>query len=199
MTNHWVILGGSRGLGACFASQVQKHHPKTEVSIVSRHSDWHCDFSKVDEWDRFITDLRQAQPTHILYSAGGGPHGDFATKNWRDHEWAWRVNFLFPSYLLHGLMRAPLTGLKQFVLVGSQIAEQHADPQAASYAAAKHALRGLVTSVQAESTRPLFDLRLFSPGYMETALLPAQSWPRRQGLARPPEEEAERLLRELAE
>ncbi|NCN41071.1 hypothetical protein GW916_07445, partial [bacterium] len=40
----------------------------------------------------------------------------------------------------------------------------------ASYSAAKHALKGLYLSLRVE--KPTWDLRLFSPGYLDTELLP---------------------------
>ena len=56
------------------------------------------------------------------------------------------------------------------VLIGSSVCEEKADPLAASYAAAKHAVKGLYDSLRAEA--PSWDLRLFSPGYLDTELLP---------------------------
>ena len=75
--------------------------------------------------------------------------------------------------------------------MGSSVAEDKADPGAASYAAAKHALKGLLESVILE--KPDLDVRLFSPGYMDTGMLPQNAWPRQQGLAEDPDAVARRL------
>jgi hypothetical protein len=42
-------------------------------------------------------------------------------------------------------------------------------------------LKGLITSVQNENSTEGLDLRLFSPGYMDTGLLPKNAWPRQGG------------------
>jgi len=56
------------------------------------------------------------------------------------------------------------------ILVGSTICENQGDRHAASYAAAKHALKGLYESLRLEA--PDWDLRMVSPGYLDTELLP---------------------------
>ena len=88
------------------------------------------------------------------------------------------VTYQFPARLLHAL--ASLDHPPPVVLIGSAIAESNADPGAASYAAAKHALKGLWSSLRFEY--PNWDLRLFSPGYLDTELLPAHSGPRQLGV-----------------
>ncbi len=125
----------------------------------------------------------QFQAQKLFYVAGGGPYGPFENKKWSDHQWAFKVNFLCPAFLLHQLMLS--NTCRQIVMVGSAIAESKPDIHAASYAAAKHALKGLVTSVQAEQkkmSQAQIDLRLFSPGYIDTPMLPANAWPRQLAL-----------------
>ncbi|MES3039325.1 MAG: SDR family NAD(P)-dependent oxidoreductase, partial [Bdellovibrionota bacterium] len=83
--------------------------------------------------------------------------------------------------------------LKKFFVVGSAVAEQKADPGAAMYSASKHALCGLVHSIQKEEIP--FDLRLFSPGYMDTGMLPPQAWPRKEpGLVKDAKVLAQKLI-----
>ncbi len=193
-----AILGASRGLGAelavravTYAESVylmarkvdllksleqsfSKEFPDKQVLIES------ADFSKEAGRDFALNALREYSPTKIFYVAGGGPYGLFKEKDWKDHRWSFDVSFNFAAQTLHmALQELVPRGLKQFVFVGSAIAENRPDPQAASYAASKHALVGLVKSVQAEM--PYFDLRLFSPGYMDTDLLPMNAWPRQVG------------------
>jgi short-subunit dehydrogenase len=187
-----------------------------------------CDFTKSSDQVALCEELlalqRQERLAGVIYCAGGGPYGPFGAKAWADHEWAWAVTFLFPARLLHTLMaHAPsssgnalsmpaATADLQLLFVGSAIAEDKPDPLAASYAAAKHALKGLVGSVAAELEADRkgpkdktasadrgalqVQVKLFSPGYMDTDLLPKDAWPRRKsGLLQSPSEVAKDLVR----
>jgi len=195
---NWVLLGASRGLGLSFlqkaaSENIQIHNFSRKAAPAIGPVENHAfDFSNEDQWEELSKQIQTLAPEKILYFAGGGPFGNYQSKNWKDHQWAWRVSFEFPAFLLHRCFRNP-AGLQQFVVIGSAIAESHADPQASSYSSAKHALKGLVTSIQAEQ-KTAFDLRLFSPGYMDTELLPANAWPRQHaGLVKSPAEMAEML------
>ena len=84
--------------------------------------------------------------------------------------------------MLHALVSAKAP-IPQVILVGSSVAESAADPKAASYCAAKHALRGLFLSLREEY--PDWDLRLFSPGYMDTDMLPPHALVRKKGVHDP--------------
>lgn len=193
-----LLLGASRGLGLKVQRQLQLRSSKFKIRQISRRSDPAFDFSRPEHWDFLLAEIRQIAPSHLWYFAGGGPYGIFEKKEWKDHQWAFRVNFECPAFLLHGLLREPLPSLGQFVAVGSAVAEASPDPKAASYAAAKHALRGLIDSVQAEwaplEQKP-FDLRLFSPTYLDTPLLPKFAEPRQvPGKVRAVEAVAEEFL-----
>jgi len=190
-----LVLGGSRGLGAELVTQLRELGHQSET--LSRKSLWSADFSKREAWTDILQQVRQWEPNRLIYCAGGGPYGPFSKFQWKDHEWAFRVTFEFPAFLLHSLQQNLSSSLHQVVLVGSSIAEAKPDPGAASYCAAKHALRGLVSTLQQES--PPFDLRLWSPGYMKTDLLPLQSEPRRSGLARDPREVASLMIQSISD
>lgn len=170
----WVICGGSSGLGRAFSRLVKAEHPEIEQVLMSRRSEVSADFSKIEEWPNALSLIEGFAPTRLFYFAGGGPHGSYFDKKWSSHEWTFRVNFLFPAFLLSNLK---VSALKQALFVGSAVNEAKADPEAASYAAAKHALRGLVLSLQADKSSGL-DLRLLSPGYLDTPLLAQDAWPR---------------------
>lgn len=186
-----VLLGASRGLGQAVARRLQEMN--VEVTCFSRSSLEAMDFSKEAEWPNFIDRLAKLNPDRLFYFAGGGPHGEYFKKEWKDHLWSLRVNFLFPAFLLSQI--AEFSSLKQVVFVGSAIAESEPDPQAASYAAGKAALKNLLLSIHVEQKSPQLDLRLFSPGYMDTGLLPANAWPRRQpGLVKAPAAVADAFL-----
>lgn len=200
----WVLLGCSRGLGRAFLEVLQLRSPTSTKLLLSRkielltsfqtpyHQISKHDFAKKEDWPGLIAELQKFAPTHVIYFAGGGPHGNFQSKSWKDHEWALRVTFECPAFLLHSLLSE--ASLQQITLIGSQIAEASADPGAASYCAGKHALMGLVTTVMAENKEK--DVRLFSPGYLDTELLPANAWPRHGGgdfKVESPKEAAEEL------
>jgi short-subunit dehydrogenase len=135
------------------------------------------DLTKRSDWDSVIEFVQKTDPDQIIYCSGGGPYGLYNQKKFSDHEWAFNLNFLFPAYLIHQID-------KSMTLVGSSVAESKPDPMASSYAASKHGLLGLIKSVKAES--PSRKIKLFSPGYMDTGLLPANAWPRQQGLQQSP-------------
>lgn len=197
----FILLGASRGLGWATYEALSKKYPAAEFMLVSRKigegnfKSLKCDFAK-ELSSEFMTEIIDFNPTTIIYFAAGGPYGNFQDKKWADHQWALQVSFLFPAQLVHHLMRISIPSLKQFVVVGSAIAENKPDPGAASYCAAKHALRGLISTLQAEN-KSAFKIDLFSPGYIATDMLPAQSWPRQQGLAESAENVAIQLIDSL--
>lgn len=138
-----------------------------------------ADFSKKLDQDSVLDSLNQFQPDFIVYVAGGGPFGVYSQKQWKDHLWAFEVSFIFPARLMH-FVRNKMPCVKRMVIVGSKVAENAPDPLAASYCAAKHALRGLITTLEAESGDGRVEL--FSPGYMDTRMLPPNSFPRKNNL-----------------
>lgn len=188
----WILLGARRGLGKSFLDLAATHPIKIlassriiEPQATAENIEIHrADFSSKESWPQLLEHFWKFSPTRIFYFAGGGPYGRFEDKAWKDHEWALRVNFEFPAFLLYQALRTK--EIQQITLIGSSIAESSPDPLAASYSAAKHALKGLVSTVQSEQREWTLagkgnrDIRLFSPGYMDTSLLPLNAWPRQQ-------------------
>lgn len=221
----WFLLGASRGLGKAFYEQVIIRYPALKQVLVSRKVSQifsslqgaseapvriDQDFTKVEKWDEYVLSYRSFIDEHLrghqpqikirfFYFAGGGPYGAFADKQFKDHQWAMRLNFEYPAFLLHSLMtlQKSLNNPIQMNFIGSDIAESQPDPFASSYCAGKHALKGLISSILQESwpTKSLIDLRLFSPGYMDTSMLPKQAWPRQvENLVADPHVVAKTLL-----
>jgi short-subunit dehydrogenase len=197
----WLLFGASRGLGLQVAKILSQSN-ETEILILSRKAPVEnlgqakhlpLDLAEAGFLEK-IENLHSFKATHILYFAGGGPFGDFEKKDFKDHQWSWRVSFEAAAFVLHWALKQQQ--LQQICFIGSKIAESQPDPGAASYCAAKHALKGLVESVQMElsSKSSAVDLRLFSPGYMDTDLLPANAWPRQQNLTEKPAAVAEKLV-----
>ena len=182
-----AILGASRGLGLELTQVAQKWG---EVLAISRRIEQsfalgssgvkklNADFSVSEGQQKALRALSEFAPTKIFYVAGGGPFGRFLEKDWSAHDWALQVTFLFPAQMVHSLCKQyPKC---QVVLVGSSVAENQGDPLAASYSAAKHALLGLYRSIRLEA--PELDLRLVSPGYMDTQMLPKTAEVRKKGV-----------------
>ena len=179
-----AILGASRGLGL----ELAKHLRQTEQlflaarnveSLKAEFSAPHMvqsfDFTRDSQWDELFLQLKSHKVRRIIYCAGGGPYGEYEKKAWKDHMWAYHLNFLFPAFLLHACLKESEL-FQQFIYVGSDICESKPDPNAASYSASKHAMKGLLTSIFSES--PDIDVRLFSPGYMDTSMLTPNAKPR---------------------
>lgn len=192
-----LVLGGSRGLGKALIDHFQLNY--IFAVSMSRKSDLSADFSKNETWPVIISKIIEFKPTRIIYCAAGGPYGDFQKFEWKDHEWSFKVSFLFPAFLLHSLFKNPIPGLKQICVIGSSIAENQPDPGAAAYCAAKHALRGLISTLQKEENLSNIDLRLLSPGYMQTDLLPVGSEPRELKKAKDPKISAQRMIHSISD
>lgn len=195
-----AVLGASRGLGAEVAKLLGADESVSELLLISRKKNlmdglkaelikarpnelkieiFQADFSRDQEQERSLQALKKFEPTQILYCAGGGPHGPYASKDWKDHLWSFQVNFLFPVRLIHWALHFAenTKKLSKMIFVGSAVAENALEPNGASYAAGKIALKSLIQNVN--SSQNLIDLRLFSPGYMDTELLPKGSKPRK--------------------
>lgn len=186
--SRYIIFGASRGLGNAISQIVSDG----ELLLISRNKKllaelskktkvksniYTYDFTDLDNFEELALIVKNYDPTHIYYVAGGGPYGKYEQKQFKDHLWAFKLNLLFPAQLVHWALNN--LSLKQMILVGSSVAEASADPLAASYASAKHGLKGLVSSLNSEACG--IDLRLFSPPYMDTDLLPNGSHPHLEG------------------
>lgn len=200
MSERIAIFGASRGLGRALSVNLAELATVEKLFLLSRkiesyqelvrkYSSDRIAFRSIDFSDESIivevvNFLCENDVTKILYVAGGGPFGFFGEKKWTDHHWAFKVNFLFPCQLIHKILSEKRTAIDQLVYVGSNIAENLPEPQGASYAASKLAMKGLIKSIQAESGLKKLnglDLRLYSPGYIDTDLLPKNASPRQNG------------------
>lgn len=190
-----VILGASRGLGRALVDELLKQSPEG-ILVVSRklssaksdlqeYKNLHyieADLTKDESVNSLIAEMTDFNPHRVFYVAGGGAYGSFNSREWKDHDWAMRLNFLTPAKMIHSLLSQQGSNdnnLGQIMIVGSAIAGLKPDPMAASYSAAKHALVGLISSLQGEGHS--LDLRLFNPGYINTSLLPKNAKPRHDG------------------
>ncbi len=199
-----LVFGASRGLGCALTQEIYKQFPECRFLLIARTTNdvipehvgrWaQMDLSRPSSQASACEEMIVFQPSHVIYAAGGGPYGLFEAKAIDSHLWATEVNYLAVLRILHFALQArkKMPGLKQFAVVGSAVAGKAPDPMASSYAAAKHALRGLIGSVALE--KPWFDVKLYEPGYMDTDLLPKNSWPRTKGIVSSPNDEAKKML-----
>ena len=207
----FCLLGSSRGLGWATYLALSQKYPDAEFLLVSRKIEnkkldlkpntkiLSFDFTK-NEPLSLIEHVQNFGPTEIIYSAGGGPYANYFENAWETHLWSLKVTFLFPAELILKLGQSfkqnPLKWpeLRSITVIGSSIAENYADPKAASYCAAKHALKGLISTIQEEKSTQI-QIKSFSPGYIETDLLPRNSAPREKGLALSAEVVANELIK----
>lgn len=196
-----LILGASRGLGAALVKYLgelnvpalgvaRKELPLENLRSLHPQFEYRlADFASSTGQDSVLEILRAEIFSKVFYIAGGGPYAKFASREWKDHQWALNVSFILAARVAHELLSANVRAT-QLILVGSAVAETEADPMAASYSAAKHALKGLWATLAKEE--PAADIRLFSPGYTNTEMLPANAAVRQLGVYEPA-----RLAREL--
>ncbi len=196
-----MIVGASRGLGAAVSRFLVEHVKGIEKAIfISRKEDLlkrlhsslaekiplietrACDMSLIEDQNIVSRLILDEGPDLVIYCAGGGPHGDFASKEWKDHRWAIEVGMAAPLRLLHTWIQCrDKEKMGKFIIVGSRIAESSPDFKAASYAASKHGLLGFIESVQPETKDNQNKVWLFSPGYMDTDMIPATAPVRHDG------------------
>lgn len=181
-----AVLGASRGLGAAVVQNLLSRQ-SVVLGIARKPSaakiEWcSADASQALGQATILKALKEFNPERIICALGGGPYGPFEKKSWDSHLWSFEVSLLFPSRLLHWALGS---SVGQFVIVGSSVAESAPDPGAASYSASKHGLVGLVSTLKME--QPGTDVRLYSPGYMDTDMLPKNAVARQQGVWNPNE------------
>ncbi len=179
-----LVFGASRGLGRAVVEHANLHFEGLSVVEVSRKSPSHpLDLTKVNDQNKAAEMIEGQDFDLVIYCAGGGPHGEFSSKEWKDHAWALHLNLYGPMFLIHRWLNARKgsKGEGRFVVVGSRIAEQNPDPFASSYAAGKAGLYGFVSSLQLELKESKNKVWLFSPGYMNTEMLPSTAKVRHDG------------------
>lgn len=167
------IIGGRRGFGKSIGDVWSQAVPHVKIVTTSRvtGANYIFDLANEESVTALLKTLDDEQPEIVVCAAGGGPYGEFVKKDWKDHSWALSVTLLSPMRIAHHLLRS--TYCRQVILIGSAVAEAGADKYAASYCAAKHGLRGFVGTLALEATDK--DIRLFSPDYMATDMLPANA------------------------
>lgn len=200
-----AVIGASRGLGREISKELARRFQGVQLFLASRKTELllklademqplceSIDFSSFDlslpeQQAKLIHALEEFDPDRIFYVAGGGPHGAFTDKQWKDHQWAFEVSLLAPLKILHRF-----SSTQQLVFVGSDIAENNNSSNELSYGLSKKALRAAIASFLEEN--PSTDIRLLSPGYMDTELLPPGAPPRTTHHVLSPSEVAQKTI-----
>lgn len=200
----FCLLGASRGLGWGTYLALSQKYPEAEFLLVSRKIAARLtelksktqiqtfDFSKTAA-EELIPSIQKFQPSEVIYFAGGGPFANYFESSWDSHLWSLKVTFLFPAEFILKLGQTKGHQPQSITVIGSSIAESSPDPMAASYCAAKHALKGLISTLQKENSCQI-QIKMFSPGYIATDLLPKNSAPRMDGRAQSVETVASELI-----
>jgi len=214
MFDRVLIVGASRGLGRAVALYLGTHLEKIHaVHLMGRKMDaleatraamfqgdslgariglagtpvhvQSSDLSTPNGQDALCDLIEREGFDLVIFTAGGGPHGEYVEKDWKDHKWALEVNLISPLRAVHVWLRARhRSRLGRFVVVGSRIAEDGPDPLASTYAASKHGLVGFVSSIRDEDRENENKVWLFSPGYMDTEMLPPTAKVRHDGVSK---------------
>lgn len=187
-----LLIGCSRGLGQELTdlvlakgasvygvSRKLSHESLQRWNSSGNFEHQSVDVTQIDWLDKLMAKVDCKKFDRAYFLVGGGPYGEFSAKSLKDHHWAYRASFLAASELLHAAL-SETWPVKQLLFIGSEVADAKIDINAASYCAAKHALRGLIETVQAELelSQNQLDLRFYRPPYMPTDLLPRNSAPR---------------------
>lgn len=192
-----AILGSRKGLGfeiaRLAAEKAELFLCSRQIHKISKFESFACDFNQPSQLDNLVENLVKFDPNKIWYIAGGGPYGNFSSKEWKDHLWAWNVSLLTPARILHSFLNNEIKSCTQWIGVGSAIAESQLDINASSYSSAKHGLLGLLKTVKAEN--PEKDIRLFSPGYMDTMMLPQNAVVRQSQIVANPSNVADTFIK----
>ncbi len=180
----WALIGSSRGLGRAVAEALPAEDRillvarKEPVGLKREAEFFRTDLANAEDRAQLLEKLRQFEPDAVIDFAAGGPYGEFAQKNFKDHLWAFQVSFIAKAELVHGLANLAKPP-KMVCWIGSAIAEDEGDVKAGAYAAAKAALKSLFFTLRKEQSLP-FPLLMYSPGYIDTDLLPQGAAPRKQ-------------------
>jgi len=178
-----LCIGATKGLGEAVLRHGVKHVLDTSFYCVSRTPPrekiqdvnyLHFDMSVERSLDQLLSEIEDIRPHRIFYFPGGGPFGLYTKNRWASQLWALQVTLLSPMKLLHKVACFAEENRTQLIFVGSKIADQEADPNGPSYSAAKHGLRGFINSLGGQPL-PFLDIRLFRPGYMDTAMVPKKA------------------------
>jgi len=162
-----LILGGSKGLGCSISGCLPNSKSLSRSSSVES-----VDLSQPASIALVEKHLLSFGPDLVFYVAGGGVYGEYFSKPMHSHRWTFEVNFFRPTQIADLLKKSGFKG--KFIYIGSAIAERSESLKCISYSYSKKLAVKTLLSLSEEDLK----VRVFSPPYMDTDLLPKNSWPR---------------------
>lgn len=159
-----LVLGASSGLGACLLDLLPEN---SLAASRNNNKGSKLDLSTPESYEEVSRLVKKENVSRLVYVAGGGPHGEFFSKPWHSHEWAFNLNAFTPIKIIENL---PDT--VDFVYIGSAIAERSDSSSSLSYSWSKKLVKEVILKSKKKN------LLLFSPPYMDTRMLPKNAWPR---------------------
>ena len=167
MSQHAVVTGGGRGIGAAIAAALESQGLR--VTVMSRNAGVKCDVSNPADVARAFAEAVDASgPVHILVNnAGQADAASFAEISLETWNRIVAVNLtgtflcsqqVLPAMIASGAGRivniASTAGLKGYAKI-------------AAYCAAKHGVVGLTRALAAETARTGVTVNAVCPGYTE--------------------------------
>lgn len=181
---HALVTGGGRGIGRAIARTLKAQGAR--VSILGRNEavlHEACEagaadaFAACDIRDEAATAtstarLAQAQPFDIVIAnAGAVETGPFSRSDADRFRRMFEINLIGTVNAFHAALPGMLERREGRLIAIASTAGHRGYPYVSAYAAAKHAVLGLVRSLALETARSGVTVNAISPGYTDTDLV----------------------------
>lgn len=180
-----VVTGGSRGIGLAIVRSLAAHGAR--VVLLARHPpagrdapQWlgapptmiACDLSHAADVERALREIERSVgvPDLLVNNAGAFALGAIGEMPPSEVERMIAVNVLAPYRLLHTLVPAMRSRGRGHVVTIGSVADRHAYPENAGYAAGKYGLRAMHEVLRQELHGSGVRVSLVSPGPVDTPL-----------------------------
>lgn len=181
---HAVVTGGGRGIGRAIAAMLKRRNVR--VSILGRDAGLlqavvaageadafqPCDVRNEGAMTEAIAELARAQPIDIaVANAGAVETGPFARSDADRFRRMSEINLIGTVNLFHAALPGMLERRSGRLIAIASTAGHRGYAYVSAYAAAKHAVIGLVRSLALETARSGVTVNAVCPGYTETDMV----------------------------